>query len=76
MKSEEKQSNFLESQRISAGQARLSWRLRCWREVFTLRRQQKRKQPDQTEYEIYPTPHVMTYEDGDYIIRDEVNVGL
>ncbi|HJD04799.1 MAG TPA: beta-N-acetylglucosaminidase domain-containing protein, partial [Candidatus Mediterraneibacter caccogallinarum] len=29
---------------------------------------------DQTEYEIYPTPHVMTYEDGDYIIRDEVNV--
>ena len=29
---------------------------------------------DQTEYEIYPTPHVMTYEDGDYIIRNEVNV--
>jgi hyaluronoglucosaminidase len=29
---------------------------------------------DQTEYEIYPSPHVMEYTDGDYIIRDEVNV--
>ena len=27
-----------------------------------------------TEYEIYPTPHLMEYLDGSYIIRNEVNV--
>lgn len=27
-----------------------------------------------TEYEIYPTPHDMTYNDNDYIIRSQVNV--
>lgn len=27
-----------------------------------------------TEYEIYPTPHDMTYQDKDFIIRSEVNV--
>ena len=25
-------------------------------------------------YEIYPTPHSTVYNDGDYIIRNEVNV--
>lgn len=26
------------------------------------------------EYEIYPTPHAMTYQEGNYVIRPEVNV--
>lgn len=29
---------------------------------------------DATEYEIYPTPHEMTYQDGEFIVRSDVNV--
>ena len=28
----------------------------------------------QVEYEIYPNPHDMSYQEGEYVIRPEVNV--
>lgn len=28
----------------------------------------------ETNYEIYPTPHEITYQDKDYVIRSQVNV--
>lgn len=30
----------------------------------------------QVEYEIYPNPHDMSYQEGEYVIRPEVNVVL
>ena len=29
---------------------------------------------DKTVYEIYPNPHDMSYQDGEFVIRQEVNV--
>ena len=29
---------------------------------------------DKTTYEIYPNPHEMSYQDGEFVIRQEVNV--
>lgn len=34
----------------------------------------KEAQAAETQYEIYPAPHEITYGDGDYIIRNDVNV--